>query len=461
MKKYTVENDEGKRVTFEWDDDENPPTDTDIEEVFAASKQQIPQQEPVAQAEPVQEEKKGLLSSIGSGLAKGASAVGGVLSYPSRALGTLRTNPETGEGYDIKNQESNLLRPEINKVKGALESSQFKKTQDEELTDLMSATPGASPFTPELSKESAKGVTEFVGSSLADPVSYVGLGAKAVSAPLKKLGVGIESSVIGKGNKAIAKKERTTTGKLAERALEENVGGSLSGTIGKVSDKFEDVENNIQNILQKSVKEQPNLKINTDNVIETIKARIKNGEFPDLLGSEKSVISNLDELKESAGLYKMAGEIPVDKANQFKRMVGKKGFKKGMPTAETASKEMAYDMLDLALKDEIEKIVPAIKEQNAVYKKLIPIKQMAENRLPTAESNDLISLKGAASLATGNLPLYLTDLASKSGNVAQTSYNLGKAAGKVPISTGVKATTVQQLLNNMTEEEKQRFLNRK
>lgn len=402
-------------------------------------------------AQPEPEKKQGLLSTIGSGLAKGASAVGSVLSFPSRALGTLRTDPETGESYDIKNPESNLLRPEINKIKGELESNQFKKTQDEELTDLMLATPGSSPFTPELAKETAKGVTEFGGSFLADPLSFTGPLAKGISMPLKKLGVGIEASVIGKGNKAILKKEGKTASKIAETALDENVGGSLNKTINKIDDKLEVVEDNIQNILNNSVKQNPNLKVNVDNVIQNLKDKINNGGYPDLYNMEDAVISQLDELAKSNAKYKMAGEIPVDKANQLKRMVNKKAFKKGMPDPNTAPKEMAHDLLSLELKTEIEKIVPDIAAQNAEYKKLIPIQQMAKNRRFAAEGNDVIGLKQAIGLSSGNIPLALADLASKSGTVAQGAYNLGKTIGKVPLKTGVPLTAAQQSLSQPPE----------
>lgn len=40
MSLYTVENNEGRKVKFEWNATE-PPTDADMEEVFAASTKQL------------------------------------------------------------------------------------------------------------------------------------------------------------------------------------------------------------------------------------------------------------------------------------------------------------------------------------------------------------------------------------------------------------------------------------
>lgn len=401
-------------------------------------------------------EKKGILETIGSGLAKGASAVGSALSFPARALGTLRTNPETGNKYDIGNEQSNLLRPEINKLKSGIEKAHAMSEED--YLDQAMTTGTLPTFTPSMQKETAKGLTEFVGTSLGDPLSYVGLAARGAAPIAKKLGIEIESSILGKGNKALVKKERKTVDELAETALKENKGGSLKGTIGKIDKEFKGVEDNIQNILSKSVKEQPNLTVNVDNTIDVLKNKIETGQFKNLYGMEDQVLSQLENLRSSNKRYGFVGEIPVDKANELKRMVGKKGFKKGIPTPETAPKEMAYDLLDLELKDQIEQIVPAIKEQNAVYKKLIPIKQMAENRLPTAQGNDLLSLKGVAALATNNVPLYAADVLSKSGIAAQGLYNTGNVLSKTPI---VPYGEIGRILENMTDEERQKFLGTK
>lgn len=234
---------------------------------------------------------------------------------------------------------------------------------------------------------------------------------------------------------------------MAETALKENVGGSLNRTINKIDDKLDVIENDIQNILNKSVKQNPQLKINSDVVIDNLKNKINNGAYPELYGMEDAVISQLDNLAASNAKYKLVGDIPVDKANQLKRMANKKAFKNGPPDANTVPKEYAHDLLSLELKDEIEKIVPEIAPQNAEYKKLIPIQQMAKNRRFVSEGNEPIRLKTMVAAASGNIPLALADLASTSGYVAQGAYNVGKPLAKTSLTAGLPLTAAQQTIN--------------
>lgn len=384
-----------------------------------------------------------------TGLGAVLEGAGKALSFPARALGTFRKNPETGTNYDINDQQSALFRPEINKIKAGIDKA--PTMPDEDFIDNAMSTGSMPTLQPSTQKEVAKGLTEFAGSTLSDPLSYIGPAAKAISGPLKNLGVTIESSVLGKGNKSILKKNRLTNDGVAETALKENVGDSLKGTIRKIDSKFDDTENNIQTMLTEAVKNNPNAKINVDDVIDAVKFRIESGADKTLFGQTEEALKAIDSFKNEIKRYGYSGEIPVDEANQLKRIIGKKGFKKGSaPTPDTAAKEQVADIIDLALKDNIEQIVPAIKEQNAVYKKLIPIKQMAENRLPTAQSNDIFSLgniltTGAGAIAgiasqgmdptailfaLGSNAAYR---ASKSGNVAQALYNSGKAINKLPV----------------------------
>ena len=412
-------------------------------------------EEPQALPEP---EKKGILGTIGSGLAKGASAVGSALSFPARALGTLRTNPETGEKYERKDEQSNVFRPEINKIKSAVDKS--TTMSDEDYLDNSMITGTLPTFTPSMQKETAKGLTEFAGTSLGDPLSYIGAPIKGAGAALKGLGKRIEAPILGKGNKAILKKEGKTANQMAETALKENVGGTLNRTINKIDEKFEVVEDNIQNILNKSVKENPNLKVNVDDAADYLVWKLENGQIKNAHGMTPEVVNEIKKLKAENATYGYSGSIPVDKANKLKRIVGKKAFKSGVPTPDTKAKELAYDLFDIELKDEIATIVPAIKAQNAEYKKLIPIQQMAKNRRFVSEGNEPIRLKTMIGAATNNWPMVLADLASTSGIVAQGSYNVGKAASKVPLSVGIPLTVTRQALSKK-DEERQKYLGTK
>lgn len=58
MKRYIIENDFGKRITFDWEDDQTPPSDSDFEEVFKQS--QTFKSEPI----PTPEYKKPFVSGL-------------------------------------------------------------------------------------------------------------------------------------------------------------------------------------------------------------------------------------------------------------------------------------------------------------------------------------------------------------------------------------------------------------
>lgn len=373
--------------------------------------------------------------------AKGAVKMGlDLLSLPVRALGTLRPNPETGENYKLSDNASAVFRPEINKVKGAIsEATQFNNNDN---YPMRLAKGGAEAL--------GRGVTEIAGNIASDPTFLAGLASKALAKPLKSLGVNIEQTVLGKGNKSLLKKNNLTNEQVAETALESGVGGSLKGTISKIDDKFEIVESQIDDVINKAQQKNPNLTLNPDLAVNKVLSRIANGE-PMFFGQTEEAVKALRNLNDELLLYKLNGPQSISKYQEIKRLIGKKGFKKGsVPTADTQAKEQIFDLVNLEMKDELEKVVPEIGELNKVYKQLIPIKQMAESRLPTAQSNDMLGLGnilttgGGALLGVGAQGLTPEALlyglganvlyrASKSGNVAQGLYNLGKLSGKAPV----------------------------
>lgn len=268
---------------------------------------------------------------------------------------------------------------------------------------------------------------------------------KALGAPLKGLGVRIEESILGKGNKALLKKEGLTPEQAATTALEE-AGGTLRGTISKINDKFEKVESQIDEKIQEAMQKTPNKKIDTDDMWLKTYQRISQGD-PLFYGQTEAALKELDGWADEFARFKQEGPQTIGRAQEIKRMLGGKGFAKGaVPTSDLQVKEKVADLLNLAFKDELEKSVDGIKELNQVYKRLIPIKEMALNRLPTAQSNDMIGLGSLAAAApavvSGDvraLAIPAGYIASKSGRVAQGLYNAGKTLQKYPYPLTITA----------------------
>lgn len=456
MKTYTVENDEGRQVTFEWDDDNNPPTDSDMEEIFAASKTQeseppLPEEKEPNAVFPTasQVKDKGIV-----GIAKkGVLGAMDLLGAGTRAIGQVR-------GYKMSDPQSALLRPEIDKTTAAIDKMpEIVDKKQYHLPQMGNPMAGASSNRIPAAdyREALKAGTEIAGTTLSDPLTLLSLGKNVVAKPLQGAATKIEASILGKGNKSLLKKQGLTANQAAENALNENLGGNLKSTIRKAEDRFVEIEDKIESAVNKAQHTNPNLTIDIDNVLQRVGDRIQNGD-PLLYGqtpqAEKAFMDWVDEM----GRFGQLGQKPIAETQQIKRMVGSKGFKKGnFGTPDLAAKENVTDLINLELKDELEKVVPEIKGLNQEYKKLIPIKKLAENRLPVSESNDMFGLgrllTGGGGMAVaggpaGLLPLALYE-ASKSGTVAQGLYNTGKLLKKSPSLTGlsVGSNTIRSLQN--------------
>ncbi len=100
MPKYTVEDKAGKRITFEWSGSE-PPTDSDMEEVFAAAKTEEPKAGPTSTntiAKTAYDVYKPVMQGIGVVAGGGAGAVAGAPTGP----GAVATGIAGGAlGYGI------------------------------------------------------------------------------------------------------------------------------------------------------------------------------------------------------------------------------------------------------------------------------------------------------------------------------------------------------------------------
>ena len=117
------------------------------------------------------------------------------------------------------------------------------------------------------------------------------------------------------------------------------------------------------------------------------------------------------------------------------------------------AKEKVADLLNLEMRDAIAKEVPDIQKFNDQYKKILPIKKMAQNRLPVDESNNILGLGSlvlaAAKLDAPQIGKILAYELSKSGDVAQAMYNTGKllknSKGIPELSVG--SNTIRSLQN--------------
>jgi hypothetical protein len=362
-----------------------------------------------------------------------------LLAFPIRALGTLR-------GNDIKDSKSALLRPEMEKAKGAIDRMP-------EPPQIETNNTGKPPmFNPMGSfalqqgdkgyKDVLKGAVELGGNIASDPLFMAGGVRKLAAKPLQKAGKAIEAGVIGKGNMSLLKKEGLTANKAAENALKHGVGGSLGGHLEKIRETFDAVESSIDDVISKAQSANPNAAVNVDDAVNRVMDIVINNKDPKkFFGKTDEAVNAIQFFEDELKKYKFTGNQPIAEANQIKRIIGSKGFKSGMPSADTDAKELIADLLDLELKADIEKVVPEIKDLNNVYKELIPVQKMVRNRMPVADTRDPLGLADVVSLSQGNIPLFALRKAGTSGNVAQGLYNFGRNA-KMPLPVSGTAATI-------------------
>lgn len=363
------------------------------------------------------------------------------IGTPVRLLGKLR-------GYEAKDPESALFRPEMEKLKSMVPESK----------------PG---FGGPLSNEMlAKGGIELLGSVASDPLFLGSVGKKAIEKPAQKVLKGtakkIEAGLL-KPKEAVLRKapiDDLTENVLKERTLSTGkkltAAGSLKATTKKIKTIFDDLEKQIDNTIDDAIAKNPNTKIDMDNIMSRVQKRINQSGQPgtgdDLFfGMEEQAQKALEgwgkSISQAAPEYAQTGKLTLKEAQKIKRLLNKKGFKKGAaPSSETVPKENVVDVLALELKDEIEKKVPQIKSINQVYKELIPVKKAAENATQREGKKDLVGIVtalaggGGAQLLTpgsfgaediaaglGAMGLYK---ATRSGRTAQTLGYLGRQIGK-------------------------------
>lgn len=366
----------------------------------------------------------GLLQGIGQGF--------DALGLPIRALGTVA-------GHKITDPKSALLRSVMDKGHTYIDDSASKKPSNSATIRSMDA----------MDRKIAHFGTELIGNTLSDPLFLVSLAKNALAKPLKGVATKIESSILGKGNKALLKKQGLTSEQAARTALDENLGGSLKGTINKVNKRSDKIEDAINDLLEKTQKENPNLTVDVSAPVQRAGARIEAGD-PEFYKMTKPALAEVDDWIEEMARFDQLGEKGVKEANDIKRLIGKKGYTKGQfGDPNLPAKEKVADLINLEMRDDIAAKVPGLQKHNDEYKKILPIKKLAQNRLPVGQSNDLLGL-GTLLLAAGKLDLpQLAKIAgyqlTKSGNVAQGMYNTGKVLNKIPnthkLSLGVNAIT--------------------
>lgn len=363
------------------------------------------------------ERAKGLEGSLKQGAMAGLDA----LSLPTRVLGTLA-------GYDISDPKSAVLRPAIEWTNKKIDKLPAPKKG---MTLPMVGNPMGATIPAADYRVPLKGTSEFIGTTLSDPTLYLGLLKRLIAKPLQGTATKIESSVLGKGNKKLLGKQGLTSEQAAKNALEENVGGNLKGTVKKVNKKAVKLDDKIDQIISDYEAANPGATLSPDDAVMRVRDRItRPGSDPLVFGKTPEVKKAVDFWTDEMARHNKLGPKKLSEYQNIKRDLGGVSFKGGQLSPDIDAKEIVSDLINLEMRDDIAKTVPTIKPLNEEFKKILPIKKLAQNRLPVDQSNNVLGL-GTLLLSAGKLTpeqygkIIAYEL-SRSGDVAQGLYNIGR-----------------------------------
>jgi len=301
---------------------------------------------------------------------------------------------------------------------------------------------------------------------------------KAIKAPKKKLGegvVGVGKSFVESGakftkpfTKHAGRSHKEGTQKFLDDIVKYNLESPLTGFDGsskKAQKLINSKMNESKNILSNFNKNNPDVKIDVDEVALRLIDDLENGLVKDMPSRDikraRKVV--FEELEEIAEFNKLSGELNVISANKMKQEVSKNLFKKGAPNiSEDPAQKKILELLSLRIRDEIGEVVPAHKVLGREVHELINVRGAlddAAQRIGKNNKLDIPSLIAGAStvpayainpnLAVGIGAGILGRKILGGGRGASAIIKAGKGIAKAPlegavIGAGIGAATAPE-----------------
>jgi len=463
MKKYTVQNQEtGKKITFEWNGDD-PPTDSDMEEVFSASESFVPTtsaaskpvvkpSKPPTFEQRVQSDADRLaMESLGS-QQRDPGGINKVLAPVRQFTGTAAAHFNQSLPYRMvgKGVEKVLgAAPEPMKEAGAVAARKLG---------------GLYSKLPEPVKNTA-GILGDVASIVPGVDAGAMVGGKVASTGAKVLGEGLEKS--GKKLLRSEMKPRDTTALLAGKNVEEGArrivdniskygvespGKGFEGVSGKAAQKIRENMDASDAAITKAAQANPNATVDIDGSLLNLMDDLQNGKIDSVFGDEARAAELVSDIHKALDLRGLSGVQSIEKIPEIKRTIAQYGgglFKKGKYAIETdPTKKQVGELAYLKLKTDLEGIVPEIRQYNTATHDLITIKTAADQASKRIGNKNEISLQdwmillggpaaahtlGVPAVAAGAIPggLMIGRKVLGSGRGASGMISAGKGIQKV------------------------------
>jgi hypothetical protein len=250
-----------------------------------------------------------------------------------------------------------------------------------------------------------------------------------------KSGLKIPKTIAKQASKNVAKGEENITNTL----IDNDAIGSFDKIPEKAQAKIDAEKARVDQIISDIIQVNPGLKVNIQNIADGLKSDIGSGnqELIDL-GNEDAATAHIDNIMNSPRIAKYLSdgpEVSLDVANQIKKEFGKGKFKKGAPgIADDPTRSQVQELLDLKLRDEIQKSVPKIEGAkiegaNRRIHDLVIAKKAAEDAAYRVQKKNFIGLGDyAMGGGLGILLEHLLHSPTEAGIGALTLYAARKAA---------------------------------
>lgn len=289
-------------------------------------------------------QKKGAGGTLLEGVVGGLEALG----TPTRIMGTIRTDPETGEQFKASDPESALLRPEIDKTKKLIE----EKVQPRDPNEF-ALTPRIT--TPEQQEQDVekflKGGAELVGNILSDPSTilspFAKIAQKGVSFGNKLLGR-FAQELSGVSEEALRKAGTKAGREALESAAgsQREIGKKILATLDDY-DKFLPEKQAIDNALDNMGN------IDGKKIIDALKKHKVGSKLKQSKAANESIQQMIDDVAASVG---KDGKISPKEAIQLRREIddvigdafGKGDSGKFVNAAKSARNEIKNALLESA-----------------------------------------------------------------------------------------------------------------
>ena len=230
------------------------------------------------------------------------AALSDVLSLGTRALGQVRTNPETNQKYQMSDPQSALFRPETQRAQAAVAPAWQKNPgappPENALQETLQRAPGA--------------IADIVGTSLSDPTTLFGIGAAALKKGLTPLLTKIAGEVTGVPEEALTQASTI----VGRRAMVKNAG--QEGSIGaSLADDIHNADQTMGLAADRAKMDNALANMPPVDMMPTMQAlegaKVANATAPNAIAANKEIDKFISNLLE--GVDPSAGTMPAADAH--------------------------------------------------------------------------------------------------------------------------------------------------